>query len=291
MLPLGRGNPTAPRHAPLPRLLPADDALYNLYAITQNKSHAGGSPQISWQPPAESGACRVWGCPVVSPCPCGDRFPVVPRCPSRLSPQSAPTGSTSPPSCGRWWRARTRCPACTPTRTWRRWGEMLVHASVCLGACPHGMQLQEPAGCGRVGNGAACRSPVPQSPPAAVWCCSNPQVQGFAARYEQVGDPQGLAATAQFFGLLLQVGPFFGRCCVLHAVGQARQCGGHCPSCCGCCRRRAGPPARPATSRAEALPVRPSLHLPCSTTPSRAAAPTGTSTGRRRTALGRQSTV
>ena len=32
-----------------------------------------------------------------------------------------------------------------------------------------------------------------------------PQVQGFAARYEQVGDPEALAATAQFFGLLLQV--------------------------------------------------------------------------------------
>lgn len=31
------------------------------------------------------------------------------------------------------------------------------------------------------------------------------QVQGFAARYEQVGDPEALAATAQFFGLLLQV--------------------------------------------------------------------------------------
>lgn len=40
------------------------------------------------------------------------------------------------------------------------------------------------------------------------------QVQGFAARYEQVGDPEGLAATAQFFGLLLQVGQFVGAVCV-----------------------------------------------------------------------------
>lgn len=48
-----------------------------------------------------------------------------------VAPQSAPTGLTSPPSCGRWWRARTRCLACTPTRTWHRWGCLPGTALTC----------------------------------------------------------------------------------------------------------------------------------------------------------------
>lgn len=48
------------------------------------------------------------------------------------------------------------------------------------------------------------------------------QVQGFAARYEQLGDEEALTATASFFGLLLQVrGWARGRQCCLGAVPAA----------------------------------------------------------------------
>lgn len=128
----GRGASLTRQHRPLRwQVLETEfggmnEVLYRLYRLTKDPDHAG-TVRGAWADQPLAGLVGLTGRAAEPAGPlCGIQAHARQAAlhlsrPLHAPPQSARTGLTSPPSLGRWRRGTTRCPACTPTRTWRRW--------------------------------------------------------------------------------------------------------------------------------------------------------------------------